>query len=734
MMQIRSSRSGRSATVAWVWLFVVLLGAVGFLESPQPTAHARSSEITGVWEGQIETPPEPLGLIVRFFDDGGELHGEVDIPQQGAFGLVLHDIQWDAGEVAFAFRDIPAAVSGELSEDGLVIEGVFTQSGMAFPIRLELIPEEEPAGIDDASAVPDSADTALDDDPFEKIRDFIEASMEQWNVPGLAIAVVKDGETVMLEGFGLRDVEAELPVTEHTLFGIGSVTKAFTATLFQMLVEEGHLDWDQPVKESIPRFRLHDRRAEELITPRDFALHRSGLPRHDMIWVFNPDLDVAALIEAADHLQPSADFRTTWQYNNFGYMILGELIEQATGQSWENLVTARLLEPLGMHDAVTSIEAIADRDDFARTYQEDEEEGIKPLPLLGVGQAQSAGGIAANAVDMAKWILFNLEGGRVGDEQLVSTVGLVEMQSPQMMLPGAGFARGDVRFPAYGLGWMVDSYRGYYRVHHGGNTFGFSADVAMVPEEGIGVAVLVNATTALPYMITPYVLDVMLGLEPAAVDPTMLAAQTQMDYSEVITSEAPRRTDTKPSRELQEYAGIYHHPAYGELRIELSEEGGLVGTYYDARFPLEHWHFDQFRAEKLADWIPMPVPFHFETDFSGEVAAVAVGMEMMVDPIRFERQPDPLAKDPDHLRRLTGSYELLGDTLTVTLRGDQAVLTIPGQPPYPLRPITPVLFELIGVPGVTVEFDLDLQGEGLAPRAIFTQAGFTFELVRIEEE
>lgn len=177
---------------------------------------------------------------------------------------------------------------------------------------------------------------------------FLTAAVEEWNVPGLGFAAVIDGEVVFAEGFGYRDLEGEQPMTADTLFAIGSTTKAFTTTVLGMLVDEGHLDWDEPVASYLPGFELADRHVSERLTPRDLVTHRSGLPRHDLLWYNNNELSRAEVVERLAYLEPSADLRAKYQYNNLMYLTAGHLIEVLTEESWEDAVRARLLGPLRM--------------------------------------------------------------------------------------------------------------------------------------------------------------------------------------------------------------------------------------------------------------------------------------------------------------------------------------------------------------------------------------------------
>lgn len=691
------------------WLAVVL-ALIAVLGWGALAAAETNLSLAGTWRGAIEIPGQPLGIQFQFAQDGDEWTGTGDIPAQGAFGLTIGNISVTGDNVSFAYVEVPASFTGRMTADGLQIEGLFQQAGMTFPFRIE------------REIQADSEDHA---DKLDIIRQHIKTVMETWQVPGVAVAIVEDGEVILAEGFGWRDVENQLPVTPKTLFGIGSSTKAFTTAVFQMLVEENLLSWDQPIRHWLPGFRLQDPWATEHITPRDFALHRSGLPRHDLAWVLNLELDPDHIINAAEHLQPAAEFRTTWIYNNFGYAVLGRLIEEVTQQSWEDVVTERILQPLGMNATNFAIEDMKLSDDYSLTYAIVDGE-VEAIPLRGVGGVGPAGAINSNVEDMARWLLFQLNDGAVDGQQLLSPVGMLEMHSPQMMLGGSG--QGEIQFSSYGLGWMMDSYRGHYRVHHGGNTLGFSVDVAMLPQEGIGVVVLANAhATPIPGMIVNYAFDVLLELEP--IDWNGLYQHAQAVEEEIThpsLADVGRKTGTQPTHALAEYAGTYEHPAYGLVEIELVD-GQLVATYYDATIPLEHWHYNQFKGI-LNHVIVMDIPFLFQIDLNGEISGVHIGFEVMVDPIPFVRRADRQWLEPTYLNQFVGEYELLGQVVDVSLRGETLVMTVPSQPPYRLEPVREGYFVFADYDGFAVDFVADVDGQVI--RAILIQPHGNVELVR----
>lgn len=695
--------------IGWVTMavLVALLAA-----TPLATAADLPSRLVGTWDGNIDIPGQPLGVIIYIeFNDAGDLSATADIPAQGAFGLDL-TAAVDGDVLKLAFVAIPASMELTLDSDGWTLTGVFNQAGMSFPYSATRVGDE-----DDAGPGPDQ---------IEAIRAIATRALDELGAPGLSIAVVKNGKVVLAEGFGLRDVEQSLPVTADTLFPLGSSTKAFTTAAFQMLVDEGKLAWDRPIKDYIPAFRLYDAHATELLTPLDFATHRSGLPRHEMLWVYNPDLSGEALVSALEHLQPAAELRTAFIYNNLGYVLLGHLIEQASGQPWDVFVSQRILQPLGMTSTVIGNETLQQHDDFAHAYVKKDEQ-FTLVPDRSLKAIAAAGGIVSSANDMAKWMLFQLNQGRVGDQELISPFGFHLMHTPHFVMSGASSRY--IQLGSYGLGWMIDSYRGHYRVHHAGNTIAFSADVALLPQDGIGVTVLTNEPgSPVPSLVINHVLDLMLGLEPIdwiGEADDLSAAQEVIQHMQTTT--AGRREGTSPSHDLAEYAGVYHHPGYGRLVIELADDQ-LVATYYDATFDLVHWHFDQFRGTPPD--LPLDITFFFDTDGSGEISSVRATMESSVDPVVFTRVAREDLQDADYLQKYVGGYEFMGVTFDVTLNQGILTLHVPGQPPYALQPMREGQFVFRDFDGFAVHFTHDSDGNVL--QALLIQPHGNIELTRVD--
>ena len=453
-----------------------------------------------------------------------------------------------------------------------------------------------------------SADGAAQPAPLGGLDEYIAAAMEAWEVPGLAIAVVHDGRTVYERGYGVRDVATGEPVDEHTLFAVGSTSKAFTSAALGMLVDEGRLGWDDRVIDHIPWFEMYDAYATRELTVRDLLTHRSGLSRGDAVWSRWPH-DRNEIIRRVRYLKPTRSFRGAWQYQNLMFLTAGEVVHAVSGKSWDDFVAERIFAPLGMSRSVTSTSPLPRMENVASPHVPVDGEPT-PVPHKNIDNVGPAGSIYSSVSQMARWVALHLESGVHGDTRLVSDSVMAEMHYPQMAIqadaPENSLHSRDavMNFNAYGLAWWVLDYRGRKVVDHGGGIDGMRAHVAFMPEEGVGMVALSNARpnnliVALMYRVFDHYLDGGVGAESTDWSALML---TQMRDGEARAAESRRELEasraqgTSPSRPLAEYAGAYEEQYHGVVDI-LHDRGGLrlsLGGKTTGR--LEHWHYDVFRV------------------------------------------------------------------------------------------------------------------------------------------
>jgi CubicO group peptidase (beta-lactamase class C family) len=565
------------------------------------------------------------------------------------------------------------------------------------------------AGAQEETSAADQARAALAD-----FDGFAEQAIVDWNVPGTAIAVVAGGEIVYARGFGKRDIENDLPMTPDTLFAIGSTTKAMTCTVLGTLVDEGLVDWDTPMRTYIPEIRFKDPSTTELITPRDLVTHRSGLPRHDSLWYNNHTSSRSEIVGRLAHLEPSAALRAKFQYNNLMYLTAGYLIERLTGTTWEQAVRARLFEPLGMTRSNFSVDDSQKDSDFAQPYRENDDQ-IELIPFRQIDLVGPAGSINSSVNEMARWLLFNLNQGKVGDNQIINPGTLAEIQSPQMTTGATPNPEQPEFSPStYGMGWSITTYRGHLRISHGGGIDGFITSVVLFPNDRLGLVAFTNIGSGLSDIINRHAADLVLGLEAKDWNAEALqrrAAGKEAEDEAEAKKESTRVADTTPSHPLADYTGDYHHPGYGIMKISLASEA-LSLTFNDIVSPLEHWHYDVFNgAETDGDKTFEDTKLLFRGDVNGNIAEIAVTMEARVAPIVFAKRPDARLFDPEYLQRLTGTYDWVERKLVIELSGDTLTLTFPGQPKLTLVPDLSGRFVLKEVATVSIGFELDESGK-----------------------
>lgn len=475
---------------------------------------------------------------------------------------------------------------------------------------------------------------------LQEVEQFIRGTLSQWNCPGLAVSVVKNNETVFCEGFGVRSLTEQAPVTRDTIFPIASSTKAFTALSIGILCEQGVLSWDTPVYQYIPHFKMYDPLATLQLTLRDMACHRTGLARHDLLWYRNSTLTRSQVVERLRHLEPNVDFRTKWQYSNLMYTALGHVIETVSGALWEDFVREHLFVRLEMNRTVTSNKQSQALGDFALPYREVNSELIElsfyPPDFEPTGPA---GGIKSTASDLSKWLLFHLSNGKYGDTEVCTSGTIHEMQTPHIPCNLNPWESRNIPVQAYGLGWFIEPFHSKTVVHHGGHIDGFSSLVSFIPEIGVGVVVLANKNhVPVPEIVTRYIYDRYLGVE-ADWNEFYMEQQAQaleLSQEKSATRKASKRSGTSPSHALESYAGSYFHPGYGTLNIA-HEEDALYLQYNGFSFPLTHFHYDIFEF----NYTPFQLIRNasFQTGTEGDIDSVSIQLEPTrgVSPITFRR-------------------------------------------------------------------------------------------------
>ena len=493
-----------------------------------------------------------------------------------------------------------------------------------------------------ALALVPGALAAQQKEPYPGLDAYVDAALKTWNVPGLGVAIVRNDSVIYAKGYGARVVGRPERVSEKTVFAIGSSSKAFTAASIAMLVDEKKVSLDAPAATYLPGFQLYDPYATRELTVRDLLSHRSGLARGELAW-YGSGYDRDEIVRRVRFLQPSWSFRSQFGYQNIMYITAGQVVAKVSGRTWDEFVRERIFSPLGMSASTTTIRGLASHPDLA-TPHATVSDTVRPVEWRNIDNAGAAGSINSNVVDMAQWVRLQLGRGSYGGKQLISSRLVDEMHQAHTVIRVDSAARAmnpHTHLQAYGLGWFLQDYRGRMVVHHGGNVDGFTALVAMLPEEKFGIVLLANMNgTGLPNALMLKLFDLHLKAPPRDWSGDMrkrLEAQMVRAREAQKRAEAQRVPNTKPSLPLASYAGTYVDSLYGEVVVR--EENGQLQLTFGPNWSaeLEHYHFDTFRAKFATPVLP-PVPVTFRLNAAGKVDEVQLDMAGTAE---FRRKPDP---------------------------------------------------------------------------------------------
>ncbi len=480
--------------------------------------------------------------------------------------------------------------------------------------------------------------------PLDGLDGYIEAGMKRWDIPGLAIGIVKDDHLVYAKGFGVREKGRPEPVTEKTFFAMASQSKAFTATALGLLVSEGKLRWDDPATKHLPWFQMFDPYVTRELTVRDMLCHRCGLStwQGDLVW-YGSELTRREVLERVRYIEPESSFRSRYGYCNLTFAAAGEIIPTITGVSWEDYLRSRFFEPMGMTRTKTDLRAVERLDDVARPHTLVRGK-IVPIAYRATANTAPAGAINSCVKDWAQWIRLQLNHGTLDGRKVVPAEIIRETRSPQTITPAQ--PDGDkLSFSAYGLGWMLRAYEGRLMIAHGGGLDGMLSLSILVPEEKLGVVVLSNYDEQEFYASLPFhVIDAYLGVTREDGDEKLFKARKERERRERDEEEKDKSDGgSGPSLERSGYFGIYHHPVLGratvsakdgKLFIEIDRNPGLRGE-------LKHRRFDTFRVEWADPYLRTSlIPFRLNERGQADEFRMRVRPDF-VDPMeyRFTRKP-----------------------------------------------------------------------------------------------
>lgn len=464
---------------------------------------------------------------------------------------------------------------------------------------------------------------------------YIENARKEWAVPGLSVAVVKDGKVVLAKGYGVKELGKTDPVDDNTLFAIASNTKAFISASIALLVEEGKLKWDDPVKKYLPYFELYNPFVSAHTTVRDLLCHRVGLGTFsgDVLW-FKSNYTAEEVVRHAKYLPAAYEFRAGYGYTNLMFIAAGEVIRAVSGQSWDAFVKARLFQPLGMNRSQTSVNDLVKTGNFA-TPHKSVYGPAEPIAYARWDNMGAAGGILSSATDMAKWLQLQLAHGAWGGKQVFKQESqdvFWTMHNSFRVGWNARSAAPARNFSGYALGWNVTDNGGRLVVSHGGGYDGMYSQVMLWPQANLGVVVLTNSMTGISGNLCNYIADRFLGNPEKdwckqGLDGEKRHQATRKDW--VDQRVKARVQGTTPSLPLKDLAGTYFDPLYGEVVIR--ESGNALELHFphapslDAK--LTHWHFNTFQIQ----WNEPHAWFDF-----GTIQFVADNKNQRVSELRFD--------------------------------------------------------------------------------------------------
>src|SRR5438445_2812760 len=478
------------------------------------------------------------------------------------------------------------------------------------------------------------APAAAQQRPLDGLDAYVARAMTDWRVPGLAIVVVKDDSVVFIKGYGVRELGKPDPVTVHTRFGNMSTTKAFTAMLVAMLADSGRVSLDDPVQKHIPGVQFADPYVTREITVRDLLTHRVGFGDPDYLWGTS-GLDFAAITHRLRFVPAQTSFRSRFQYNNVTYALAGDVAAHAAGTTWQALLHAKILGPLGMTETLADASELRGISDVTAPHGIVRDTvRVVPAAVDGIDDIAPAGAIFSTATDMAKWLRFVLDSGKVAGRRLVSAPNFAELFRPQQIVQRPFYPTARLTHPhfqAYGLGWILQDYRGEFIAIHTGSIEGRSAIVGLIPDRRLGLAIFTNLDhSELRHALMYTVLDRFIGPAYAGGGHDW-SAEMRVMYKRLADStraarqvqESKRITGTHPTRQLGRYTGTYADSLFGTATLGMSD-GRLTLQAGTAKGQLEHWQYDVFRVTwQDPFWDPTYVTFGIDPDGSvGEVRVV----------------------------------------------------------------------------------------------------------------
>ena len=533
----------------------------------------------------------------------------------------------------------------------------------------------------------------------------MEKNLKDWNMPGVGIGIIKNGKLVFVKGYGYRDYDKKLPITGNTLFQIASNTKLFTSTSIGLLVNEGKLDWDKPVKTFVPGIQFYNNELNNNITIRDMLSHRTGVTRHDLIW-YKSDFNRAELFEKLKYLEPIQPLRQGFLYNNLMYAAAGQIIYLLEGKRWEEFVQEKLFTPLKMNHTVFSITDMLKQSDFFVPYNErrdttilykidynNETDGLGP-----------AGAIISNINDLSHWLAALMNKGMYEGKQVIPENVVSATMEPSIALPNSALEQGftEILNPVYGMGRQTLSYRGHNLVLHGGDLNGIHSQISYMPQDSIGVIVFVIGDHSMSYNSIVYnVYEHLLGM---SITPWSERGLKNRDAGKKLNRDGRAKAmigqvlNTKPSHPLDDYTGDFENAAYGIINVA-QKDTQMIFTLHHIQLPMHHFHYDRFDTKN--DEEDGFYSLNYQTNPQGEIDRFVVSLDE--GEVTFLKKADANLSTAETLNKYVGTYKVGTNKIKVILK-DKNHLFLEASPDLELIPYKTNIFKTKEFANMTFEF------------------------------
>jgi len=541
----------------------------------------------------------------------------------------------------------------------------------------------------------------------------LEKVLKKLEEPGFAIAIVENDQILYSKGFGYRDYENKIKVDSNTLFAIGSATKSFTSSLLGVLREDEKLDFEDSPIDHINELRFYNSQMNDVISIKDMMSHRTGLPRHDASWYFFPTFSKDSLVSRVKHHKPFTSVRNQWWYNNFMFMLQGVIAERITNKTWSKNIKEMIFDPLGMTRSNTSIAELENSENAAFGYSQD----FKKMDYYKIAGMGPAGSINSSVNEMSKWLITWINKGEYKGkkilppnytEEAISSQSVVVANLPDEDNPG-------LHLTNYGYGWFLSSYKGHYRVEHGGNIDGFSTSAAFYPSDKVGIIVLSNQNASnTPSIVRNIISDRMLDVKKTD---WLKYHFDKLKEAELIQKELDKNEDsdkikgTNPSRSMNEYEGEYTNLGYGTFDISMKNDS-LFMKIPNKTFWLSHHHYDTFLPYELKNGKvnledESVIFITFSADQLGEIKKLSTGLEPAIEElIYFDRKIKTIEIETSELDKYVGDFKFMKNMCKTYLKDDVLYVFIAGQPEHKLNPIGKHLFSFEKLEGYKVKFDV----------------------------